>query len=104
MGRLWPTPSSATKGDINLRDLLTEITERGLDSKPGPKTPSKPLRLGHFHRPLTHPYYKGLVRYKGVTYPGNHEPLVSETTWQKVQDRCKPEAATARKTASTRII
>ena len=74
------------KGDINLRDLLTEMTERGLDSKPGPKTPSKPLRLGHFHRLLTHPYYKGLVRYKGVTYPGNHEPLVSEATWQKVQD------------------
>ena len=33
-----------SQGDINLRDLLTEMTERGLDSKPGPKTPSKPLR------------------------------------------------------------
>ena len=71
---------------INLRDLLAELTERGLDTTPGPKTPSKPLRLSHFHRLLTHPYYKGLVRYKGITYPGNHEPLVSEATWEKVQE------------------
>ena len=73
-------------GDINLRDLLTELTDKGLDTTPGPQTPSKPLRLAHFHRLLTHPYYKGLVRYKGITYPGNHEPLVSESTWDNVQD------------------
>ena len=74
------------EGGINLRDLLAELTERGLDTTPGPRTPSKPLRLSHFHRLLTHPYYKGLVRYKGITYPGNHEPLVSKATWQKVQE------------------
>ncbi len=74
------------EGGINLRDLLAELTERGLDTTPGPKTPSKPLRLSHFHRLLTHPYYKGLVRYKGITYPGNHEALVSEATWEKVQE------------------
>ena len=72
--------------DINLRDLLAELTDKGLDTTPGPQTPSKPLRLAHLHRLLTHPYYKGLVRYKGVTYPGNHEPLVSESTWDSVQD------------------
>ena len=74
------------KGDINLRDLLADLTERGLDTTPGPKTPSKPLRLSHFHRLLTHPYYKGLVCYKGITYPGNHEALVSEAIWEKVQE------------------
>ena len=74
------------QGGTNLRDLLADLTERGLDTTPGPKTPSKPLRLSHFHRLLTHPYYKGLVRYKGIIYPGNHEPLVSEATWEKVQE------------------
>ncbi|MCP3998458.1 MAG: hypothetical protein GY722_25835 [bacterium] len=74
------------EGGINLRDLLAELTGRGLDTTPDPKTPNKPLRLSHLHRLLTHPCDKGLVRYKGITYPGNHGPLVSEGTWEKVQE------------------
>ena len=35
---------------------------------------------------MRHPYYKGIVRYKGVHYPGNHEPLTSEKTWDRVQE------------------
>ena len=74
-------------GDISLRDLLDDVTMQGLDTTPGPKTPSKPLKLSHFHRLLQHPYYKGFVRYKGVVYPGKHPALVSEATWNKVQER-----------------
>lgn len=73
-------------GEWTLRNLLAEITRRGLDSTPGPRTPSKPLVLSHFHRLLQHPYYKGIVRYRGVEYPGKHEPLVSEATWDRVQE------------------
>ena len=75
-----------SQGDINMRDLLAELHEMGLNSRPGPRTPSKPITLSNFHRLLTHPYYKGLVRYKGVTYPGNHEAIVDAQTWQRVQD------------------
>ena len=74
------------QGDINLRDLLAEATERGLMSVPGPTKPSKPLVLSNFHRLLKHPYYKGVVRYLGVEYPGQHEPLVTEETWDRVQE------------------
>ena len=81
----WAFEAYAT-GDWTLRQLLEEVTDRGLDSKPGPKTPSKPLALSHLHRLLRHPYYMGMVRYKGAIYPGKHEPLVSPETWQKVQD------------------
>lgn len=73
-------------GEWTLRNLLAEITRRGLDTTPGPRTPSKPLVLSHFHRLLQHPYYKGIVRYRGVEYPGKHEPLVSEATWERVQE------------------
>ena len=73
-------------GEWTLRNLLAEITRRGLDTTPGPRTPSKPLVLSHFHRLLQHPYYKGIVRYRGVEYPGKHEPLVSEATWEQVQE------------------
>lgn len=75
-----------SRGDINMRDLLEDLHERGLNSRPGPRTPSKPLTLSNLHRLLTHPYYKGLVRYKGVTYPGSHEAIVDAQTWQRVQD------------------
>jgi site-specific DNA recombinase len=73
-------------GEWTLRALLAEVTRRGLDTTPGPKTPSRPLVLSHFHRLLKHPYYKGVVRYRGVEYPGKHEPLVSEATWDRVQE------------------
>lgn len=74
-------------GDCTLRNLLSEATRRGLDSTPSPKSPSKPLALSHFHRLLRNPYYVGIVRYRGVLYPGKHEPLVTEQVWQAVQDR-----------------
>ena len=73
-------------GEWTLRSLLAEATRRGLDTTPGPRRPSKPLVLSHFHRLLQHPYYKGVVRYRGAEYPGKHEPLVSEATWQRVQE------------------
>lgn len=37
------------------------------------------------HRILTNPYYKGDVRYKGVTYRGAHEPIVPREVWYQVQ-------------------
>ncbi|WP_204693292.1 recombinase family protein [Geodermatophilus bullaregiensis] len=74
-------------GDWTLRGLLTELTARGLTTRPSKARTAKPLVLSHFTRLLKHPYYKGVVRYRGVEYPGRHEPLVSAELWQAVQDR-----------------
>ncbi len=74
-----------SNGEWTLRKLLAEVTDRGLTSTGGPNTPSKPLGLSHFHGLLRHPYYIGIVRYKGVLYEGRHEPLVSQETWDRVQ-------------------
>jgi site-specific DNA recombinase len=46
----------------------------------------KPLGISHLHKQLRNPYYMGLVRYRGVLYPGKHEPIVSPATWHGVQD------------------
>lgn len=73
-------------GDWTLRPLLDELTRRGLRSQRTQKTPEKPLELSHLHKLLRHPYYKGIVRYRGAEYPGRHEPLVDEATWQRVQE------------------
>jgi site-specific DNA recombinase len=80
----WAFEAYAT-GDWTLRSLCEELTKRGLTSAPGPNTPSKPLTVSNLHRLLQHPYYMGLVRYRGKVYQGQHEPLVSEQTWSRVQ-------------------
>jgi site-specific DNA recombinase len=81
----WAFKAYAT-GDWTILTLLAELTRRGLTTAPGPKTPSKPLSDSQLHALLRHPYYMGLVRYRGAIYPGKHEALVSPETWQKVQD------------------
>jgi site-specific DNA recombinase len=70
----------------NLRDLLAELTKRGLTTTPGPKRPSRAMNSSHFHRMMKNPYYKGLVTYRGQSYPGNHEPLITVKTWDRVQE------------------
>ena len=73
-------------GSWSVQRLLNEVTRQGLETIPTASRPARPLYLSHFHKLLTHPYYKGTVRYRGVEYPGRHEPLVSSETWQRVQD------------------
>jgi hypothetical protein len=73
-------------GEWSLRPLLDELTRRGLKSPATRKTPAKKLEVSHLHKLLRHPYYKGIVRYRGAEYPGRHEPLADEETWNRVQD------------------
>jgi site-specific DNA recombinase len=81
----WAFEAYAT-GEWTILSLLRELTERGLTTAPGPKTASKPLSDSQLHALLRHPYYTGVVRYRGAIYPGKHEALVTPETWQKVQD------------------
>ena len=92
----WALEQYAT-GEWTTRTLLAEVTERGLVSTPGPKTPSKPLALSHFCRLLKNPYYKGLVRYRRAEYPGNHEPLISEATWDEIQRQLEAKGRSGEK-------
>lgn len=80
----WAFEAYAT-GDWTLRPLLNELTRRGLTSPGTRKVPEKPLEVSHLHKLLRHPYYKGIVRYRGIEYPGRHLPLVNEATWDRVQ-------------------
>ena len=34
---------------------------------------------------LKNPYYKGSVRYQGVTYAGVHEAIVPNEVWDQIQ-------------------
>ena len=72
----WAFETYAT-GDWSLHKLHDEITRRGLETTGTLKRPPSPLHLSHLHRVLIHPYYKGVVRYRGIEYPGKHEPLIT---------------------------
>ncbi len=77
--------SRYAEGDITLADLAAELTARGLTTPATPKRAAKPLEANALQKILTNPYYKGVVVYRGMTYPGRHEPLVTTALWEKVQ-------------------
>jgi site-specific DNA recombinase len=81
----WAFEAYAT-GDWTIRRLLAELTARGLTTVPSRRSPGLPLRVSHLHKLLRHPYYVGMVRYRGVVYQGKHKPLVDHKTWQRVQE------------------
>jgi site-specific DNA recombinase len=81
----WAFETYAT-GAWSVRRLCTELNKRGLTTVPGPVRPEKPIYQSLLHMRLRDPYYKGLVRYRGVEYQGAHEPLVTPEVWERVQD------------------
>ena len=65
--------------------LADHLNTLGLSIPPTPRRPAKPITATRLHEILRHPYYKGIVTFQGVEYPGKHEPLVDSQTWQTVQ-------------------
>ena len=81
----WAFETYAT-GDWSISALRDALEERGMKSRKTKTQVGTPLSGAQMHRILQHPYYKGLVRFNGVLYDGNHEALIDESTWQRVQD------------------
>ncbi len=72
-------------GQWTVADLAEHLAACGLNTRSTPRISSQPITLKTLHKVLVNPYYKGVVTYKGVEYPGSHEPLVSTEIWEKVQ-------------------
>ncbi len=54
---------------------------------------------------LANPIYVGEIRHKRISHPGQHEPIIERSMWQRVQEMLKERAArqrggTSRKTPS----
>ena len=77
--------SEYATGNWTVRQLADHLNTLGLSIPPTPRRPAKPITATRLHEILRHPYYKGIVTFQGVEYPGKHEPLVDEETWQAVQ-------------------
>ena len=72
-------------GNWTVADLADHLAACGLNTRSTPKIPSQPITLKTLHKVLVNPYYKGIVKYKGVEYDGTHEKLVDAETWDMVQ-------------------
>ena len=68
-----------------LSTLTNHLTAQGLTTLPTPNRPSHPLGHNKLLAILRNPYYRGIVTYQGVQYPGKHQPLIDNATWHRVQ-------------------
>lgn len=80
----WAFEAYAT-GEWSLRDIQCELADRGLRTPSTPRMPARPLTVSNVAKLLANPYYIGLVTWEGVQYPGRHQPLIGEETFDAVQ-------------------
>ena len=69
-------------GQYSLNTLCEELLCRGLFYRPAQRKWTR----SHLGRVLHHPFYTGRILWRNREYPGRHEPLVDDRTWQQVQD------------------
>jgi site-specific DNA recombinase len=80
----------------SVRALKEEADRRGIRTKPRPNTKNegnKPFSRGNLYGLLSNPLYVGEVAHKKATYPGQHEPIIDRSTWDKVQRSLKANAS-----------
>lgn len=73
------------EGNISVAGLTDELAARGLTTVPTRLYPSKAVSKRYIHAMLSNKYYLGILTYCGVEYPGNHEPLISQGLFDRVQ-------------------
>jgi site-specific DNA recombinase len=72
-------------GEWSLKRLAAHLEEQGLRSRGTQRYPERPLGDNRLQKMLRNPYYMGIVEWNGKRYPGKHERLVSEDTFDHVQ-------------------
>ena len=77
--------SEYATGRWTVRQLAEHLSGLGLDVPATPSKAARPLSANRLQNLLRHPYYRGVVVFQGVEYPGQHEALVDAETWQTVQ-------------------
>lgn len=74
----------------SVRELAEELNTKGIHSKardnitrPGGKAFSR----GALYHLLSNPLYRGLIQHKGISHPGQHEAIIEQELWEKVQQQ-----------------
>jgi len=82
----------------SVRLLTADLGRRGIVSgvkvsKHGNRRGGKPFSRGALYCLLSNPIYVGEIRHRRISYPGQHEPIVERSLWQRVQEMLKQKAA-----------
>lgn len=84
-----------------LRRVEETAAREGLRSKrrvrsDGSVSGGGPLSRGQIYYLLRNPVYLGKIRHKDKTWPGQHDAILDEDLWTRVQDRMKTAASRSR--------
>ncbi len=74
----------------NVRHLCAELRQKGIVTKVLPSRPNPggtPFSRQGIYKLLSNPLYIGQVRFKEIYYDGQHERIIDQDTWEKVQLR-----------------
>jgi len=72
-------------GQETYASICKKLTEAGLVMPMTGKYPGGSISAEKLRLMLRDRYYLGIVTYKGVEYPGRHQPLISEELFERVQ-------------------
>ena len=91
------------------RAVAAELNRQGYrtkswTTKKGKHRSGRPWNTGHIYRLLGNRLYKGEVVHKGKVYPGEHESIVSEGLWSRVQEVLSENTRAKQTKAKTKII
>ena len=81
----WAFEMYAT-GEWSIRRLTDALDSRGLRTNRTARHSGRPLSMSSVAHTLSNPYYLGFVIHNGAQYPGRHEPLIGQSTFDKVQE------------------
>jgi len=70
--------------------LADELVKCGIRTRPrtlpdGRQIGNRLLSRGHLYQLLSNPIYIGRLSHKGSSYPGLHQPIIDQQTWDAVQ-------------------
>jgi DNA invertase Pin-like site-specific DNA recombinase len=94
----------------SVRQVRDELDGRSMVSKQrvskaGARSGGVRFGRGALYQMLANPIYVGEIRHKRLSHPGQHEPIIKRSLWQRVQEMLKQRAArqgrgTSRRTPS----
>jgi len=90
-----------------VRKVKAEIDRLKLRTKaqttePGATRGGLPFRVGHLYTILRNRLYRGQINHKGEVYIGDHDPIVDQALWDKVQAQLASKAAVRRSGTSSK--
>ena len=71
------------KDALNTQNIVSKVRV----NKHGKRSGGKPFARGALYHLLQNRIYAGKIVHKDKSYPGNHEAVVDEALWRKVQDQ-----------------